>query len=105
MHFDEKKPQPEAPRTSTGTDHIEFSQGGQATNAGTITMTNLGFTAGTLVADKISNVRDQQLTVAYVNADGSMGLSRVHADGSTDTAVVVAAMDDATHKWHPLHTH
>ena len=62
-------------------------------------MTNLGFTVGTLVADKMSNVRDEQFIVAYVNADGSMGLNRVHADGSTDTAVVVVAMDDATHKW------
>ena len=103
-YLGEKKPQPEASRTSAGTDHIEFS-GGQATNAGTITMTNLGFTVGTLVAEKMSKVSDQQFIVAYVNADGSMGLNRVHADGSTDTAVVVVAMDDATHKWHPLPKH
>ena len=69
-------------------------------------MTNLGFTVGTLVAEKISNVRDQQFIVAYVNADGSMGLNHVRADGSLDTtAVVVVTMDDATHKWHPLHKH
>ena len=53
----------------------------------------------------MSNVRDQQFIVAYVNADGSMGLNRVHADGSTDTAVVVVAMDDATHKWNRLDKH
>ena len=103
-YFGEKKAQPEASRTSAGADHIEFS-GGQATNAGHITMTNLGFTVGTLVAEKMSNVRDQQFIVAYVNADGSMGLNRVRADGSTDTAVVVVAMDDATHKWNPLDKH
>ena len=99
-HFGQKETQPEASRTSASTDHIEFS-GGQATNAGNITMTNLGFTVGTLVAEKSSKVRDQQFIVAYVNADGSMGLNRVQADGSTDTAVEVVAMDDATHKWQP----
>ena len=90
-----KEPKVEAASSSASfIETVEF--GGTSTNASLITMKNLGFKAGVVIEPKVrvkGTVVVQQMKVAYVNDDGSVGMHAINELGNVvDTQLHVLTM-------------
>ncbi len=76
---------------------VQYSASGVAIATGKATMQNHGFDVGGTVRLKSTtsvSSSDDQMAIAYINEDGSVGLHKVKPDGSADESKVVAVTLD-----------